>query len=467
MVKVMENQGNQDLSSFHDLDHHHLVSPSRLPLLNNSHELAEYRVSKKQRNEDILKQCMVLHLESCVTHAQKRSIVPAPAELVQLPVFKQAREIDILDLHASHARRKELLKEEERRRLEEERLEAERRLEREKVREEQRKKRLEAKELRRQERMEAKRERLAVIQEKKMRQYEEAYEKWERNLKEQRATLDAAQEKIKTLESLKIEREGSLKTFDVEKEDLLESLRSAAVRADSVPATGKIDSRTAGSKDKARNAGDLEKTSRVRSSSIDRERSTVLPYGDRDRERVSRNDRREREYENRVKSLDRDRDTRTSRDRVFDHRDDVPIVSKGDREIRDRYESGSSSLRERDRDVWDSRRVRDLSEKKPVGIRDRGGARYMGGPGSPPGMFARAGGSIRDQRPRSPPPHPYNRDKGSGYSIRRGPPVGARYVADADRGRDGPPTYQKYIGSRGPRDRPGSGYSNRGDSRGR
>ena len=203
MVKT-DNKRRLEVNSFHEDDVNALVAPTRLPPLNNSHELVDHGAGKKQKNQgDILKQVLVLHMESCVHSAQRRATLPGPCDLANLPLFQQARSADIVYLKKSHARRKELQMEEERRRLEEERLEAERRLERQREREEQRKERLEGKELRRQERMEAKRERMGAVQERKMRAYEEAYEKWARNFKEQKSSLEEAQEKIKMLSSMK------------------------------------------------------------------------------------------------------------------------------------------------------------------------------------------------------------------------------------------------------------------------
>ena len=141
MVKTDERASN----SFHEDDVHALVAPTRLPRLNNCHEFVDHGTGKKHKNQgEILKQVMVLHMESCVHAAQRRSTLPGPADLASLPLFQQARSTDAVYLKESHARRKELQMEEERRRLEEERLEAARKLERQREREELRKERLEA-----------------------------------------------------------------------------------------------------------------------------------------------------------------------------------------------------------------------------------------------------------------------------------------------------------------------------------
>ena len=440
MVKV-KNKRPLDLNSFHEDDLHALVSPSRFPPLNNSHEFVDYGTGKKHKNQgEVLKQVMVLHMESCVHAAQRSATLPGPQELANLPLFQQARESDIAHLKATHARRKELQRQEERQRLEEQRLEAERKLERQREREEQRKKRMEAKELRRQERMEAKRERMAAVQERKMRAYEEAYEKWERNFKEQKSSLDEIQEKIKMLSSMKLEREGSLRTFDTEKEELLESLRSAAVRADSLP--------PGAAKEKA------EKEAKEKAEKEAKEK-----------ERAEREKKRERERE-------RERGEYKYTSRAVD----IQIVAKpqSERDARPLSEARSPSFRDRDRDTFGG------GARKSIGIRDGGGYRYKGVSSTAYGDSSASpflrGASIRDSiRPHDREPRDGRdgrdargirpRDSPAGHSIRRGPPMsayGGGSIRDTrDPARDGPGSFSRY----GPSPR-GRGI-NRGHSRGR
>ncbi len=432
MVKT-DNKRPLELNSFHEDDVHALVAPTRLPPLNNSHEFVDHVTGKKHKNQgDTLKQVMVLHMESCVYSAQRRATLPGPADLANLPLFQQARSADIVHLKESHARRKELQMEEERRRLEEERVEAARKLERRREREELRKERLEAKELRRQERMEAKRERMGAVQERKMRAYEEAYEKWARNFKEQKATLEEAQEKIKMLSGVKLEREGSLRTFDTEKEELLESLRSAAVRADSLP--------LGAAKEKA------EKEAKEKAEREVKEREQQRVEREKKRERERDRDRGEyKKFTPRAAAIQivakpqSERDVRplsearspSFRDRERDARPlseaRSPSFRDRERDARPPFEARSPSFRdrERDRDGFGG------GSRKSIGIRD-GGYRYTGGnggaaPGSSPIM--RSGASIRASM------RPYDRDaRGArdarpreellpaGHSIHHGPP---------------------------------------------
>ena len=426
MVKT-DNKRPLELNSFHEDDVHALVAPTRLPPLNNSHEFVDHVTGKKHKNQgDTLKQVMVLHMESCVYSAQRRATLPGPADLANLPLFQQARSADIVHLKESHARRKELQMEEERRRLEEERVEAARKLERRREREELRKERLEAKQLRRQERMEAKRERMGAVQERKMRAYEEAYEKWARNFKEQKATLEEAQEKIKMLSGVKLEREGSLRTFDTEKEELLESLRSAAVRADSLPRGAAKEKAEREVKEREQQRVEREKK-RERERERDRDRGeykkftpraaaiqiVAKPQSERDVRPLS---------EARSPSFrDRERDARP----LSEARS--PSFRDRERDARPPFEARSPSFRdrERDRDGFGG------GSRKSIGIRD-GGYRYTGGnggaaPGSSPIM--RSGASIRASM------RPYDRDaRGArdarpreellpaGHSIHHGPP---------------------------------------------
>ena len=458
---MVKSDNKRATNSFHEDDVHALVVPTRLPPLNNSHEFAEHGAGKKQKNQrEILKQVMVLHMESCVHSAQRRATLPAPADLANLPLFQQARSVDVVYLKESHARRKELQMEEERRRLEEERLEAARKLERQREREEQRKERLEAKELRRQERMEAKRERMGAVQERKMRAYEEAYDKWARNLKEQKASLEEAQEKIKMLSGMKLEREGSLRTFDTEKEELLESLRSAAVRADSLPPGAAKEKTEREAKEKAK-----EKASRE----AEREAN------EREQQRVEREKKRERERER----------ERGEYKKYTPRIADIQIVAKpqSERDARPLSEARSPSFRDRERDARslsearspsfrDQERDRDGfggGSRKSIGIRD-GGYRYTGGsggagPGSSPIM--RGGASIRASM------RPYDRDaRGTrdvrpredghptGHSIRHGSPGSGHggSIRDTRDPRDGPGSFARY----------GSGsHRGRGADRGR
>ena len=439
MTKLNAGRKIDPKSSFFDEDYHALVSTARLPRLDNCHELVEHGSNSKKHKSthvDVLKQCFVLSLESTVYSAQRAATLPPPEDLASLPLFQQARETDVAFLQECHARRKELQREEERRRLEEKRLEAERRLEREKEREEQRKKRMEAKELRRQERMEAKRERMGAVQERKMRAYEEAYEKWERNYKEHKLTLDAAQEKIKMLERMKLEREGSLRDFDMEKEELLETLRSSAVRADSLPAK--------------------EKAAREKA----------------EREAKEKAEKEAKERMDREKKRDRERDAYKYTPRTAD----ITIVAKPQAE---RFlEARSPSFREREREREREKRDWDRGERDPfggagarksLGIRDGGGYRYVGsgGPGDS-SPFSRGGASIRDSRPHDRDPRDGRpRDDsvglGNGHSIRRGPPMSARYGGGASiRDVRDPRDMRDGSGYRGGRGGYRGGYNGRG-----
>lgn len=418
--------GRKEISrSFHEEDRLALVSPTRLPRLDNSHEFVDVPVTKKHKSAhqgDVLKQCMVLSFESAVYSAQRAAALPGPQDLADLPLFQQAREADIVFMKECHARRKELQMEEERRRQEEARLEAERRLERQKEREEQRKKRMEAKELRRQERMEAKRERMGSVQERKMRAYEEAYEKWERNFKEQKSTLDEAQEKIKMFASMKLEREGSLRDFHTEKEELLESLRSAAVRADSLP--------VGAAKEKA------EKEAKEKEAK------------EKEREREKK---RERERERDLYKYSR-------------AAGDVTIIAKpqGERERSSEARSPSFRDRERDRERDRGERERERMDqfgggaRKSIGIRDGGG--YGGVPGG--SSFPRGGTSIRDSRDAW---AGGGGGGGGGHSIRRGPPPSSRYGGGGSIRETRDPRDMRD----GPRDGPGGGpFSKYGGGRG-
>ena len=406
--------GRKEISrSFHEEDRLALVSPTRLPRLDNSHEFVDVPATKKHKSAhqgDVLKQCMVLSFESAVYSAQRAAALPGPQDLADLPLFQQAREADIVFMKECHARRKELQMEEERRRQEEARLEAERRLERQKEREEQRKKRTEAKELRRQERMEAKRERMGAVQERKMRAYEEAYEKWERNFKEQKSTLDEAQEKIKKYASMKLEREGSLRDFHTEKEELLASLRSAAVRADSLP--------VGAAKEKA------EKEAKEKEA---KEKETKEKEREREREREKKRERDSYKY------------TRAA--------GDITIIAKPQGERERSLEARSPSFRDRERD-----RARDRGERERE--RDQFGG-YGGMPGG--SSFPRGGTSIRDSREAWAAGGGGGGGGGSGHSIRRGPPPSARYggggsIRDTRDPRDGPGgPFSKYGGGRGGR----------------
>lgn len=457
MVKTDERASN----SFHEDDVHALVAPTRLPRLNNCHEFVDHGTGKKHKNQgEILKQVMVLHMESCVHAAQRRSTLPGPADLASLPLFQQARRTDAVYLKESHARRKELQMEEERRRLEEERLEAARKLERQREREELRKERLEAKELRRQERMEAKRERMGAVQERKMRAYEESYEKWARNFKEQKATLEETQEKIRMLSGMKLEREGSLRTFDTEKEELLESLRSAAVRADSLP--------SGAAKEKAEREA-REKDEREEKEKAEREAK------EKEQQRVEREKKREREpwgeynkYTSRVADIQIVAKPQSEREARLLSEARSPSFRDREREGRLLSEARSPSFRdrERDRDGFGG------GSRKSIGIRD-GGYRYTGGDGGAAPVsspisrgpapirasmrpYDRDARDPRDARPREDGPP-------SGPSIRHGP-SGSGYggsFRDARGSRDGPGSFVRY-GSGSHR-----GGADRGRSRGR
>lgn len=218
-------------SSYLEEDIHHLVSHSRYPRLQNCHELAEDIISnhtKKKRQTQVLQQCLVLQLERHVLEAQQRGLVPHAQELAKLPLFDEARNMDISFLKKKYETTCQKEREEERRRLEEERLEAERKLERE----EQRKRKREMKELRRKERMEEKKEQVFALHEKKKRQFEDAWEKWQQNVKEQQAVLDALQEKIRSLDEKRKASVDVVDQIDKEKERLLQSLREAAAKTD-------------------------------------------------------------------------------------------------------------------------------------------------------------------------------------------------------------------------------------------
>lgn len=205
-----------------------IASANRLPRLNHAHELVSGEsasLKSKKKKKDMLTQCFMLHLEFCVREAQRSRCIPQPHELVQFPVFQQAREVDnayILQENETNERRRE---EEERLRKEQERIEAERRLERQKEKEALRKKRLESKELRRQERMAAKKESLASLREEKRQRYEEALDAWQEMMREKQDSLDTLNERIKMADSRRKRMIDSLSTIEKEKEALLERLR--------------------------------------------------------------------------------------------------------------------------------------------------------------------------------------------------------------------------------------------------
>ena len=208
-----------------------LASSTRFPRLDNAHEFAEdVCVNKNNKRKDILKQCMLLHFEHRVVQAQRLGTVPQAEELASLPLFQQARDLDEKYLREKYKKTVYEKKEEEMRMIEEERLEEERRLERQREKEELKRKRAEAKELRRQERRAAKKEELIATYEEKKRRYEEAYEKWDRKMKEQRARLEELQDKIKAADGHKKQLEESMVSMEKQKESLLESLREAATK---------------------------------------------------------------------------------------------------------------------------------------------------------------------------------------------------------------------------------------------
>lgn len=211
-------------------DIHHLASNARYPKLENCHELAEDLAvqSKKKRQNEVLQQCLLLQLERHVVHAQRQGTVPPADELAKLPLFQEARNIDALHLRERYETTCLRKKEEERRRLEEERVEAERKLEREELR----RKKMAMKEKRRQERISVKKEQAIALYEKKKLQFEEAWGKWQDRVKEQQDALDALQEKIRALDERKKGSEDSIKLLEKERECLLESLREAAARTD-------------------------------------------------------------------------------------------------------------------------------------------------------------------------------------------------------------------------------------------
>jgi len=208
-----------------------LASSTRFPRLDNAHEFAEDVSSiNKNKKKDILKQCMLLHFEHRVVQAQRLGIVPQAKELASLPLFQQARDVDEHYLRDKYKKKVYEKKEDERRMIEEERLEEERRLEKQREKEELKRKRAEAKELRRQERRAAKKEEMIATYEEKKRRYEEAYEKWDRKMKEQKAELEELQDKMKAADRRKKQLEESMVSMEKEKESLLESLREAATK---------------------------------------------------------------------------------------------------------------------------------------------------------------------------------------------------------------------------------------------
>lgn len=218
-------------SSYLDEDIHHLASQTRYPRLQNCHELAEDITAthaKKKRHTEVLQQCFLLQLERHVVQAQREGIVPKDQELATLPLFQEARKKDIIFLKQKYETTCLKAKEEERRRLEEERLEAERKLERE----EQKRRRREMKEARRLERMALKKEQAIELHERKKRQYGEAWEKWENTVREQQAVLDSLQEKIRVLEGKRKSSVDTIEKIDKDKESLLETLREAVVKSD-------------------------------------------------------------------------------------------------------------------------------------------------------------------------------------------------------------------------------------------
>lgn len=206
-----------------------IASANRLPRLDHVHELVSesesFTLKSKKKHVQVLRQCLLLQLECCVTEAQRSRSIPQPTELAQLPVFRQARAIDstyVLQEKESHARREE---EEARLRMEQERLEAEKRVERQKEKEAQRQKRLESKELRRQERMAAKKESRVTLREEKRQRYEQELDAWQEALREKQDSLDALHDRIKRADVQRKDMAESLSIIDKEKEALLERLR--------------------------------------------------------------------------------------------------------------------------------------------------------------------------------------------------------------------------------------------------
>ncbi|KAI8106847.1 hypothetical protein M9434_001501 [Picochlorum sp. BPE23] len=213
-----------------------IASANRLPRLDHVHELVSESESvtlkSKKKQVQVLRQCLLLQLECCVTEAQRARSIPQPTELAQLPVFQEARAIDstyVLQEKESHARREE---EEARLRMEQERLEAERRVERQKEKEAQRQKRLESKELRRQERMAAKKESRLALREEKRQRYEQEVDAWQEALREKQDSLDALHGRIKRADVQRKEMAESLSIIEKEKEALLERLRHVATTSE-------------------------------------------------------------------------------------------------------------------------------------------------------------------------------------------------------------------------------------------
>lgn len=217
------------MNGFLQEDVKEIASANRLPRLDNVHELVSESQSaglkSKKKQFHVIRQCLLLQLECCVAEAQRSRSIPQPRQLAELPLFKQAREIDgryVLQEKESHARRQE---EEARLRKEQERLEAERRVERQKEKEAQRQKRMESKELRRQERMAAKKESRVTFREEKRQRYEQEMDAWQEALREKQDSLDALHERIKRVDAQRKDLAESLSRLEKEKEELLERLR--------------------------------------------------------------------------------------------------------------------------------------------------------------------------------------------------------------------------------------------------
>lgn len=195
-----------------------IASANRLPRLDHVHELVfeseSFTLKSKKKHVQVLRQCLLLQLECCVTEAQRSRSIPQPTELAQLPVFRQARAIDstyLLQEKESHARREE---EEARLRMEQERLEAEKRVERQKEKEAQRQKRLEAK-----------KESRVTLREEKRQRYEQELDAWQEALREKQDSLDALHDRIKRADVQRKDMAESLSIIEKEKEALLERLR--------------------------------------------------------------------------------------------------------------------------------------------------------------------------------------------------------------------------------------------------
>ena len=262
------------------------------------------------------------------------------------------------------------------------------------------------------------------------------------------------------LSGMKLEREGSLRTFDTEKEELLESLRSAAVRADSLP--------SGAAKEKAEREA-REKDEREEKEKAEREAK------EKEQQRVEREKKREREpwgeynkYTSRVADIQIVAKPQSEREARLLSEARSPSFRDREREGRLLSEARSPSFRdrERDRDGFGG------GSRKSIGIRD-GGYRYTGGDG---GAAPVSSPITRGPAPIRASMRPYDRDARdprdarpredgtpSGPSIRHGP-SGSGYggsFRDARGSRDGPGSFVRY-GSGSHR-----GGADRGRSRGR